>query len=166
MSCVLTLALDDAAQERFEALRQHWFPPELNRIPAHLTLFHTLPEGDDTEAVLLQVAAGQVAFEMQVAEVRSIGRGVAFFLESPEAKRLHRGLSDAFAGVVSAQDRQGFRPHVVAQNKVAPAAAKEALAVLQARFVAWECRAVGLDLWRYLGGPWKKVRRFGFAAAS
>lgn len=162
MSCVLTLALDDASQQRFEELRQRHFPPELNRIPAHLTLFHTLPEDDAVTRVLEEIASRQHAFLLQVAEVRSIGRGVAFFLESPQAKALHRQLSAAWTEHVSAQDRQGFRPHVVAQNKVAPQLARETLTLLQAGFQPWTCRAVGLDLWRYLGGPWLHLRRFAF----
>lgn len=145
-------------------MRQQWFPPELNRIPAHLTLFHTLPEAEETTDSLAAVAAAQAAFDMRVAQVRSIGRGVAFFLESAEAVRLHRALSTEFGPVLSAQDRQGFRPHVVAQNKVAPAVAKETLALLQAGFQPWTCQAVGVDLWRYMGGPWKLIRRFEFSA--
>ena len=46
VSCVLTLALDDVSQHRFDIERRRHFPPALNRIPAHLTLFHTLPEDD------------------------------------------------------------------------------------------------------------------------
>ncbi len=160
---MLTLALDHDAQERFEALRQRWFPPELNRIPAHLSLFHSLPENEATLLTLAHVGASHTVFPMRVAELKALGRGVAFFLQSPEATRLHRQLSEAFAGELSAQDRQGFRPHVVAQNKVEPAVARETLAVLQAGFAPWECRAVGLDLWRYLGGPWKHLQRFKLA---
>ncbi len=163
---MLTLALDEPAQARFEAMRQRWFPAELNRIPAHLTLFHTLPDVQGTEIQLARLAANESAFSMHVAQVRSIGRGVAFFLDAAEANRLHGRLSAAFADILSAQDRQGFRPHVVAQNKVAPAVAKETLALLQAGFQPWTCRAIGLDLWRYLGGPWKFVRRFDFAAPN
>lgn len=159
----MTLALDGPAQAKFEAVRQQWFPPELNRIPAHLTLFHTLPESQETVDSLTGVATSQTAFDMRVAHVRSIGRGVAFFIDSTEAVRLHRALSAAFTHVLSAQDRQGFRPHVVAQNKVAPAVAKQTLALLQAGFQPWTCEAVGVDLWRYLGGPWEFIRRFDFA---
>ena len=165
MSCVLTLALNDDAQQRFEQMRQRYFPPELNRIPAHLTLFHTLPEDDTVMETLTEFASRNVAFPMQVTELRSIGRGVAFFLQSTEARAMHRGLSEAFAGTLSSQDRQGFRPHVVAQNKVTPQMARETLAVLQAGFQPWRCHAVGLDLWRYLGGPWMHLQRFSFGEA-
>lgn len=164
MSCVLTLALDDEAQRRFEEERQQYFPPALNRIPAHLSLFHTLEEEEATSIALQGVAEAQHVFSMHVAEVRSLGKGVAYFLASAEAKSLHRTLSTAFAGQLSAQDRQGFRPHVVVQNKVAPEVARTTLAQLQARFKPWQVSAVGLDLWRYLGGPWLHLQRFDFEA--
>lgn len=162
MSCVLTLALDEASQARFEDERQRWFPPALNRIPAHLSLFHTLHEEEATLDALQAVAAGQHSFAMQVTEVRSMGKGVMYVLQSAEAKALHRRLSDAFQDQLSAQDRQGFRPHVVVQNKVIPDEAKKTLALLQASFRAFSVTAVGLDLWRYLGGPWHHLLRFDF----
>ena len=162
MSCVLTLALDDEAQQRFERERQQHFPAALNRIPAHLSLFHTLREEDATFAVLEETAESQRRFSMEVAELRSLGKGVAYFLHSSESKALHRRLSEAFEEQLSAQDRQGFRPHVVVQNKVAPEAARATLAALQTSFRPWSVQAVGLDLWRYLGGPWQHLRRFEF----
>lgn len=163
MSCVLTLALDDASQQRFESLRQQWFPPERNHIPAHVSLFHTLPETDAVASNLLEVATATLQFAVRVDQVRSLGRGVAFFLQSTEAARLHRDLSYRFDGLLSQQDRQGFRPHVVVQNKVEPTVARETLATVQAGFAPWQCQAVGLDYWRYLGGPWQLLQRFPFA---
>ena len=162
MSCVLTLALDDASQARFEDERQRYFPAALNRIPAHLSLFHTLHEEDATYAALDGATREQRTFPMHVTELRSMGKGVAYFLQSPEAKALHRRLSEAFDEQLSAQDRQGFRPHVVVQNKVTPDEAKRTLMLLQAGFRAFSVSAVGLDLWRYLGGPWLHLRRFKF----
>ena len=162
MSCVLTLALDERSQSRFEAERQQYFPPALNRIPAHLSLFHTLAEDEATLAALQTAAGSRKVFTLQVAELKSLGKGVAYFLQSAEAKALHRSLSEAFADQLSEQDRQGFRPHVVVQNKVTPEAAKITLVQLQARFEAWPVQAVGMDLWRYLGGPWLHLQRFNF----
>jgi 2'-5' RNA ligase len=163
VSCVLTLAVDDASQQRFEALRQQWFPPERNQIPAHITLFHTLPETEVVSRALTAIAGATKQFDMQVREVRSLGRGVALFLNSPAATVLHRELSGAFQDLLTTQDRQGFRPHVVVQNKVEPAVAKQTLAVVQAGFAPWHCQAVGLDWWRYLGGPWQLLQRFPFS---
>jgi 2'-5' RNA ligase len=163
MSCVLTLALDDEAQHRFESLRQRHFPPARNRIPAHLTLFHTLPESEVTVTVLREICNSQTAFPLEMAAPRFIGRGVAYFFASPPAVALHRSLSTAFAEHLSAQDRQGFRPHVVVQNKTTSNVAKATLALLLTDFEPFPVRAVGLDLWRYLDGPWQHLQRFPFA---
>ena len=161
MSCVLTLALNPAAQECFEHLRRQWFPPALNRIPAHLTLFHTLPESAETTAALELVASTQPVFGMQVLPPRLIGRGVAYFLQSEEAM-LHGRLRRAFESELTAQDRQGFRPHVVVQNKVSGDQAKVTLTALGQVAVPDSIEAVGLDLWRYLDGPWEHLRTFAF----
>ncbi len=63
---------------------------------------------------------------------------------------------------MTAQDRQRFEPHVVVQNKVAPAVARELLAELGAGFETFGVEAVGLDVWEYLGGPWGYVETMGF----
>ena len=131
-------------------------------MPAHLSLFHTLPEDDSVRETLQQTAADTTAFPMRVESVRSLGRGVAFFLRSPEAAHMHRTLSAAFAEYLSPQDRQGFRPHVVVQNKTTGEHARKTLALLSGGFAPWVCGAVGLDLWRYLGGAWLHLERFAF----
>ena len=163
MSCVLTLALNDAAQACFERLRRAWFQPALNRIPAHVTLFHTLPESDEVLAALAVCASAQACFVMEQSGPRLIGRGVAYFFTSADAVALHGRLRSAFAPHLSAQDRQGFRPHVVVQNKVTPAEARAALAALEREVVPRTIDAVGLDLWRYLDGPWEHLKRFSFS---
>ena len=47
---IVTLKLDDAAQTYFNALRRQHFPPAINYLGAHLTLFHHLP-GAEVDAV-------------------------------------------------------------------------------------------------------------------
>ncbi len=39
---ILTLKMDDRSQERFDRLRELYFPPERNYLSAHLTMFHKL----------------------------------------------------------------------------------------------------------------------------
>lgn len=162
MSYVLTLAFDDASQQRFQELRQRWYPPELNRVPAHLTLFHTLPEDDRTLPVLADVAQKYRPHPVEITGVQSLGRGAALKLQSPVTAVLHRELQQAFADVLTRQDRQGFRPHVVVQNKVEPTVARQTIATLSSDFSPWTATAMGLNLWAYLGGPWQHVRRFEF----
>lgn len=159
---IVTLGLDPEAQTYFEALRQQHFPPALNRIGAHLTLFHALPASEGVREVLQEEAASLRGFAMQVSGVRTLGRGVAYFLESPELKALHRRLTQAFEEHLSPQDRQGFRPHIVVQNKVDPAEARVLHAELSAGFQRRPVQAEALEWWNYLGGPWQLRERFRF----
>ena len=162
----MTLALEKRAQQWFEQQRQAYFPAALNHIPAHVSLFHSLPGGNTTRHVLSQAAAAQSPFELQVTGVRSMGRGVLYSLESAMLLGLHRKLSASFTPFLIPQDRQPLRPHVVVQNKVEPAEAKALLAQLQAGFRARSVQATGLLWWEYLGGPWRQIEEFRFVASG
>ena len=161
---IVTLALDPAAQARFDALRAAHFPPARNHLAAHVTLFHALP-GEHLEAVRsdLDEVAGRPAYDVQVVRVRSLGRGVAYDLRAGELEAQHRELAARWAPWLSRQDAQPLSPHVTVQNKVEPQAARALLAELSASFVPYAVRATGLALWRYLGGPWEEVGRFALA---
>lgn len=152
---IVTLLLDDDAQQRFDRLRAAHFPAERNHLAAHVTLFHALP-GEHRAAVGRELAAvaDRPAFDVAVTGVRSLGRGVALDLAAPELTTLRAGLADAFDPWLTRQDRQWSRPHVTVQNKVAPEVARALYAELTASFVPETVTARGLGLWRYLGGPW------------
>ena len=161
MSLILTLRLDSQSQEYFEGLRQTYYPPERNHIPAHLTLFHQLPQSEETERTLQQIVPQYPSYRIEISGLRSLGKGVAFMVSSPELQALHRELSAAFADDLIAQDRQRFQPHIVVQNKVSPLEARDLLAKLQAHFESGlspkTVQAIGVDLWLYLDGPWKHL---------
>ena len=160
-STILTLELEAESQAYFERLRREHYPAELNRIGAHVTLFHTLPPVEQARAQVA-LAAERAAFTMRVTGLRSLGRGVAFRFESGEALALHAGLAKSFAEVLTRQDQQKFSPHVVVQNKATAERAKELLSRLQGEFVPFEVTAVGVRIWEYLGGPWRDGGFFGF----
>ena len=162
LTTILTLALEDEAQQAFEAQRTAYFPPARNHIPAHLSLFHSLPGDANTHHILSEAAARQPMFTMQVDGVRSMGRGVLYTLVSPELLLLHRRLASSFEPSLIPQDRQPFRPHIVVQNKVEPAEAKALLAKLQSGFKPRNLQAMGLLWWEYLGGPWRLIEDLRF----
>ena len=164
MTNVLTLEMDEASQAWFEGLRQAHYPGHLNQIAAHLTLFHTLPDTAEVDEALRATAEAQAPFAMQVTGLRLLGRGVALQVGSRALLDLHAELAEAFRGDLSAQDKQRFVPHVVVQNKATPERAKALLAELQAGFKVRQVEAVGLQLWNYLGGPWKLAPRLEFTA--
>ena len=159
---VLTLQLDEVSQARFEQLRRAHFPAERNQIPAHLTLFHALPREPWITETLERAAERTPELTLRVTGLRSLGKGVAYTLVSRELNTVHGELAEQFQPVLPGQDRQRFQPHVVVQNKVTPEAAKKLLAELQQRFAPWTVRALGLDLWHYMGGPWEHARTFSF----
>jgi len=165
---ILTAVLDDAVQQRLDALRRAHFPPERNHLDAHVTLFHHLP-GTEREAVADAVAEAvhAPAPAVHLTGVRSLGRGVAVVLASPELAALRADLARRWDGWLTAQDR-GKRGdlHVTVQNKVTPDAARALHRQLAASFAPERTRAVALALWRYAGGPWEPVARFAFAAAA
>jgi 2'-5' RNA ligase len=160
----VTLLLEEAAQQRFDRLREQHFPRERNHLAAHVTLFHALP-GEHLDAVRadLATAADRPGFDVAVTGVRFLGRGVAYSLESPEAAALRAGLVQAWQPWLTPQDRQKHSPHVTVQNKVQPAVARALHERLLAELAPWTARARGLGLWRYLGGPWEPLGGHPFA---
>lgn len=156
---ILTAKMEASAYRFFQTLRDRHFPPERNIVPAHITLFHHLP-GTEVGAItdrLKAVARGTRAPRVEVAGLRSLGRGVAYDLRSPELDSLRDELAHAWGTLLIPQDQQGFRPHVTVQNKVEGRVAKALLAELLADFRPWSFTVEGFQLWRYLDGPWEAV---------
>ena len=164
---VLTLGVDAAAQAEFDRLRRAHFPAKLNRIPAHITLFHALPgaEAQGIRQLLSEVAAGTTPFALDVTGLKKLGRGVAYVIEARELDALHGRLRSRWLPWLTPQDAQPFRPHVVIQNKVMPHVAAALYEDLAGSFRPWTIPAASLLLWRYLGGPWALDTAFSFAAA-
>lgn len=164
---VVTLALDADTQAWLDALRRAHFPPERLVVGAHVTLFHALPGAriDAVSEAIAEAAAGIPCFEVAGAAWRSLGRGVALSIDSPPLVALRARLARTFGGLLTGQDAQGYRPHATVQNKVTPDVARATLAHLTAfEPLPRYGHAEGLDLWRYRGGPWEAVARYGFGA--
>lgn len=164
---IVTAALDEGGFEWFQDLRQSHFPRHRNQVPAHLTLFHSLPGEHESDVIQTLKAACRIR-RPQMLEVRgpwSIGRGVAYRLASPALEEMRAELAAAFSPWLTRQDQAPFRPHISIQNKVEPETARLLLERLQIEFEPFHIFAEGLLLWRYLGGPWALVDRFEFDAS-
>ncbi len=161
---VLTLRLDRASFHRLEAERRAYFPAELNRVPAHVSLFHQLPgeEREEIDAVLHAKSLCCGVINVRAAGLRSLGRGVAYRLESAPLLSLRSELASAFEPWLTRQDQQRFQPHVTIQNKVRPDEAKYTMGKLQAAFAPFNMQGVGLCLWRYLAGFWSLEKSYRF----
>lgn len=159
---ILTLAIDEESFQYFNNLRQQHFPVERNFIDAHLTLFHALPNEDTISDVVRSAAQSYPAFMLTVTELMSIGRGVAFKLESKELVQMHKSFQKEWEHLLTPQDKQKLRPHITVQNKVTAQEAKTLLACLKATFNPFTITGTGLQLWEYLGGPWRLLNVFSF----
>lgn len=154
MPIIVTAQLDDTSFETFDALRKAHFPPHLNLLSAHLTLFHSL---SDKQANRISAVRLPASFCVTFKNVRFLGRGVAISVESPEMMSLRATLRSAAGGSFTRQDNQPFQPHITIQNKVEPAVARALFARMNESFASSRGTICGVQLWRYLGGPWQLV---------
>jgi hypothetical protein len=160
---IVTAALGPEDFAWLDAQRRAYFPPERNQLAAHLTMFHALPPSAEEEARrVLAREASAPAPRATVAGLMNLGRGVAYRIVSDELEAVRRSIAEHFHGFLSAQDSQGWRPHVTIMNKAEPRAAKALLTELEAGFTPRPLKIAGLELQRYLGGPWERLGRWSF----
>ena len=159
---ILALKLDDASFAYLNRLRKAHFPPAINYLDAHLTLFHHLPDVPAVTDLLRTVAGAQPPMLLEVTGLMKLGRGVAFRLKSEPLVALQAYLKGQWRAFLTPQDGQDFRPHVTVQNKVDPATANALYEELSAAFKPFTATGTGLSLWEYHNGPWRKREDFGF----
>jgi hypothetical protein len=164
---ILTLWLDETSEQIFQRARTRWFPPDRNIVPAHITLFHHL---DGAQApglleTLSQACAAQRPTGFQTTGLRHLGRGVAYGVTAAPAALFRAGLAEAWAPMLTPQDRQPWRPHITIQNKADPAASRALYTALSADFVPHSGQVLGVRAWHYEGGPWSLAREIPFGPA-
>ena len=159
----MTALFDAQSFATLDGLRRRHFPPALNRVPAHATLFHHLP-GADLRAIAERVraaCAGTGPLPFTCAATRFLGRGVAFEIHCPGLVALRHDFASAWRDGLTAQDRQGYRPHVTVQNKASAEEARALRRQLDA-LLPLSGTVEGVALWHYRGGPWEEAGRFMF----
>jgi 2'-5' RNA ligase len=159
---IVTLLLNEEADEYFTNLRNQHFPAAINYLRAHLTLFHKLPDEDYVYETIENLSCKQARFLMEVAAVRSIGNGVAFKMESPTLMALHASLQSEFKLLLIPQDQQRLWPHITIQNKVPPAQANALALTMNESFKPFYVTAEGFAVWAYLDGPWSLRQKYLF----
>jgi hypothetical protein len=165
---VLTLQLDRQTFQYFDQLRQQHFPAERNFLPAHITLFHSLPGEQEVviAEVLKECCQHTMILPLLFSKPRFLGKGVAIDIDAPALLQLHYQLvkrwDKRLHTQLTQQDRQGYRPHLTIQNKVAPDTARSLYERLVRDWHPLEGEGQGLLLWRYLGGPWELIEEFNF----
>ena len=146
-----------------DALRRAHFPPERNVLRAHLTLFHHLPPSAERELRdALRDECRAPPPVARLASLVSLGRGVAYRVDSVDLAAIRARLADRFDTLLTPQDRAGWRAHITVQNKVDPTVARALLAELSAVFVPRPLIIAGLAAWWYRGGPWEPTGAWRF----
>ncbi|WP_349356528.1 2'-5' RNA ligase family protein [Sphingosinicella terrae] len=146
-----------------QQMRREHYPADLNRVPAHLTLFRQLPPSAEGElsARLAQVAAAPPP-RAAIAGIVDLGGGTALRVVSDALEAIHAELAETLHGLLTPQDQAPWRPHVTVQNKVEPRLARQLQQQLRATFEPRPLAVRALATWRYRDGPWDKVRDYPF----
>jgi 2'-5' RNA ligase len=160
---VLTLGIDEVSFARLDEWRRRYFPPDINFIPAHLTLFDALTPEQVSRLVSAHPGLSGQSIPLQFVRPFLIGRGVAIGVAGGELTTLHGRMIEAVGQGLTRRDRAPFRPHVTIQNKVTREHARATFARVASNFEPWSGRGIGLDVWRYLGAQWAPHLHLAFA---
>lgn len=165
---ILTLGLDPVSFSCLNQLRQQHFPAEKNLLPAHITLFHTLPieQQPSIQQTLPVLCAHLPVFELWFPGLRFLGRGVALEVDSPQLLQLRQRLAQTWKGWLTRQDRQNYRPHVTIQNKTTAEQARQLYNHLAPLWQPFSGYGTSLLLWYYQGGPWELAAEFPLGDAA
>jgi hypothetical protein len=161
---IVTARFGDGDNGWLQELRRLHYPPERNRVPAHLTLFRQLPPGVEPELdrrVAQAVRAPPP--RASVAGIVDLGEGTALRVESEALESIRGELAEALHGLLTPQDQAPWRPHVTLQNKVDPREARALQRDLHRTLrLPRPLTLKGLATWRYLDGPWEPVKSYSF----
>ena len=160
---IVTALFGDGDNGWLQEMRRTHYPPERNRVPAHLTLFRQLPPSLEAE-LSSRLAAATAAHPPRatIANVIDLGEGTAFAVESDALVAIRADLADAFHGLLTPQDLAPWRPHVTIQNKVTPREARVLQQNLRVNFEPRPLAIRALASWRYLDGPWEPLKVHSF----
>jgi len=146
-----------------DALRREHYPPERNRLRAHVTLFHGLPPSAEGEVRrLLGELAKRPPVDARISAIWNMGKGTALDVESPDMTELHALMRERFAGIMSAQDDRKLRLHITVQNKVSYEAARQLQRELKKDFKPRRFRFRGFGLYAWEGGLWRPIAEYPF----
>ncbi len=161
---IVTALLGAVDQALFNRLRAAHFPPERNRLVAHLTIFHAIPPMLEKELRqrLAAFAADLPPPRAVVAGLMNLGGGVAFRVVSDDLDAIRTELAEAFRGHLTQQDSHGWRPHITVQNKVSSVEAHALHDRLAQGFELRPLGVSGLAYDHYDGGVWRPGRRYPF----
>jgi hypothetical protein len=147
-----------------EALRRAHYPPERNKLGAHVTLFHSFAPSlrEELRRYLPQVAGEYAPPAACVAGLMDLGQGTAIDIASKGMLAIREHIAGHFHGSLTAQDQYEPRLHITIQNKVSEEAAWALQRELAPTLEARSFHFTGLGLHLYRDGPWEALGSWRF----
>jgi len=147
-----------------DGMRRKYYPPERNRLRAHVTLFHALPPSAEGEVrrLLADLAKANKPPEALVSGLMDLDTGTALALRSKAMGLLREDLARRFHGLLAWQDDRELRLHITIQNKVDRAAAKALQAELGPVLERRRFRFHGFGLYAWEDGLWNPIAEYPF----
>ena len=156
---IMTAQMGKADYAWANNLRRLHFPPERNKISAHITLFHHLPPQalDEIKSAVVSLTGSSPKPEAMLSGLIHLGKGVAYQLHAPQLLSQRMELADRFAGLLIAQDQQTPRLHITIQNKVESGKARDLYNELSIEFEPRPFAIHGIGLHYYVDGLWQDI---------
>ena len=160
---IVTAIFGDGDNGWLQELRRLHYPPERNRVPAHLTLFRHLPPSVAAELDSRLAGCARAAPPAaSIAAIADLGEGTALSVRSEELEDMRGDLALALRGLLTPQDLSPWWPHITIQNKVDPRAARRLQQRLKADFRPRLLAIRGLATWLYRDGGWEPLKTYMF----
>ena len=165
---IATAKLPPDIQGWAEGLRRAHYPPERNKLHAHVTMFHSFAPSllDELKDFLPRVTSEFAPPEGEVTGLMDLGTGTAIALASPQLLALRELIAEHFHGSLTAQDLYEPRPHITIQNKVTKREARALQAELTPQLEPWIAKGrfpfPALELHLYQDGPWELIKSSAF----
>lgn len=165
---ILTAKLPEHIYLWADELRKEHFPPERNQLHAHVTMFHAFAPSllEELKGFVPQIVREFAAPHAEITGLMDLGKGTAIRLRSPGLLNIRAIIAEHFHGTLTDQDLHEPRPHITIQNKVTKEEARALQASLAPQIEERSFAFPGLELHRYLGGPWEFVKGFPFRGQS
>jgi 2'-5' RNA ligase len=171
---VLTLLTDAKHHRTLTETRKKYFPPRLNRLDAHITLFHALPGSlleESIKPTLREISSKTTQFHLLAATPFRLNKGIAIGLPKSsggdDARQVHQQLKAAWSDFLSRQDAGGFAAHYTIMNKVDDEKeVQKAFEQVQQEWKGCHGTVLGLSLFKYDRGNWVHNEDFKFAPSQ
>ena len=154
---VLALHTDRQHHDKMTALRDRFFPPQLNKLTAHVALFRALP-GSKLDGIvkdLIALTSTTFTFPIKTSETFRLSKGVAINIDDVgESRAIYDHLQRGWKNFLSKQD-QSYRPHYTVANKLNKEVdVQSCLEAVRSEFQSSEGMVNGLALYKYDRGWW------------